>query len=344
MSEGATDMAVDAEVIESHDTPTPAPTSAVARREWTPSALAEMSDGDFERRLEMAQKERTRIERIQKAVMRPGIDYGVIPGTDKPTIYKAGAEILNKMAQLCPSFSPTARYGDGESSPQIHYRVTCHLHDGSKEGPIVCEGVGSANSWEKKHRYRNAGPPCPTCGAELRKSKRDAEWYCWAKKGGCGATFPLDEHKGGVGENPDPFDLDNTLLKMAKKRAYNDATLTAHAASGIFTTDVQPPQDDDAQPPAQARGDLTISEPQRRRMYKLGSLAAERLGVPAEQVDEYAKAMIVDLGFQSSTDLTREPYETICNKLEALTFTDLVPPAEAAPGVDEPPPQEGPFD
>ena len=234
MSEAA--QVVDGEVVETHDdAPAPAPTSAVALREWTPSALAEMDDNEFDRRLELASKERDRIEQIQKAIMREDIDYGVIPGTKKPTIFKPGAEILNKMARLCPSFSVTSRYGDGARSPHIHYRVTCHLHEGSTEGPIVCEGVGAANSWEKKYRYRNAGPPCPACGFELRKSQYAPEWYCHERKGGCGETFPLDAHRGGTGENPDPFELDNTLLKMAKKRGYNDATLTAHAASGIFT-------------------------------------------------------------------------------------------------------------
>ncbi len=35
-------------------------------------------------------------------------------------------------------------------------------------------------------------PPCPNCGKALRKSDREGEpepFYCWAKKGGCGAKF-----------------------------------------------------------------------------------------------------------------------------------------------------------
>jgi hypothetical protein len=175
MSEAAPD-AVEAEVIEIQGEPAaPSTTGAVALREWSPSALAEMADDEFTRRLELAKKERERIEQIQKAIMREDTDYGVIPGTNKPTIYKPGAEILNKMARISPSFSVTSRYGDGERSPHIHYRVACHLHEGGKEGPIICEGVGSANSWEKKHRYRTAGPACPTCGMELRQSKHEQE-------------------------------------------------------------------------------------------------------------------------------------------------------------------------
>ena len=47
-------------------------------------------------------------------------------------------------------------------------------------------------------------------------------------------------------ENPDPWDLDTTLLKMAEKRAHVDATLRACAASGLFTQDIE----DQVRPPA----------------------------------------------------------------------------------------------
>lgn len=39
--------------------------------------------------------------------------------------------------------------------------------------------------------------------------------------------------------NQDAFTLDNTILKMAKKRAHVDATLTATRASGEFTQDIE---------------------------------------------------------------------------------------------------------
>lgn len=341
MNEAAPDVNVEAEVVEIHeDTPAPSPTSAVALREWSPSALAEMADDEFIRRLELAQKERERIEQIQKAIMRENTDYGVIPGTNKPTIYKPGAEILNKMARISPSFSVTSRYGDGGRSPHIHYRVACHLHEGGKDGPIICEGVGSANSWEKKYRYRTAGPGCPTCGMELRQSKQADEWYCWRKKGGCGATFPLDAHKGGTTENPDPFELDNTILKMAKKRAYNDATLTAHAASGIFTQDLEPqggsgdppsPEVSELRTPPETSGPRKITKAQRERLFTKVGVAAKRLNLPAEQIDEYARRFILNLGLASSKDLTKQPYETLCDKLDSLALTDLAPPAESSP-------------
>jgi len=49
--------------------------------------------------------------------------------------------------------------------------------------------------------------------------------------------------KGEACENPNPADQYNTVLKMAKKRAYVDATLSATAASDIFTQDIEEIQD-----------------------------------------------------------------------------------------------------
>jgi hypothetical protein len=61
------------------------------------------------------------------------------------------------------------------------------------------------------------------------KSKNEGEGYfCWRKKDGCGALFPLgdkaiENQEVGRVENPDIADTYNTVLKMAKKRAQVDA-------------------------------------------------------------------------------------------------------------------------
>src|SRR5678815_2740649 len=64
---------------------------------------------------------------------------------------------------------------------------------------------------------------------------------CFKKKGGCGAKFKpgdpaIEGQPTGVA---DPSDLDNTICKMAHKRARIDAILTATAASDFFTQDVE---------------------------------------------------------------------------------------------------------
>ena len=81
------------------------------------------------------------------------------------------------------------------------YDVTCNLLN--EEGSIVGIGMGLCSTMEKKYRYRKD----------------------WQTK----ATV----------ENEDIADLWNTVLKMAKKRAFVDAVRSTTAASDIFTQDIE---------------------------------------------------------------------------------------------------------
>lgn len=234
----------------------------VQRRAWTPLPLALLSEDDFSRRVQLAKLELERMREIQRSIMVPEVDYGVIPGTDKPTLFQPGAQVLNRMAAFRPSYTPTRHDGDGIHSPILGYSVECELLN--QDGQVVGEGFGSANSWEKKHRYRYADKVCPECGVEaIRRSKKDDDsaYYCWRKIGGCGVQFAPGKQSEALDaqpamcENPDPHDLDNTLLKMACKRAYVAATVQAHACSGQFAQDLPPEgqPDTEEQPKGQKR-------------------------------------------------------------------------------------------
>ena len=237
-------------------------------------ALALMSDTEFDARLAALEKGRDRVVRIQRALMREGVDYGTIPGTDKPTLLKPGAEILAQTYGLRSDLRVERRdIGDGITAPSLSYVVRAELHEGSLDGPVVAVGIGAANSWERRYRWRRGGRLCPDCNkAGLVKTRKNQWWHPLDAKpsGGCNANFALDdpqitEQAIGDIENPDPHDLDNTLVKMAAKRARIDAVLTGCAASGIFTQDLEEMQDDDepadrgaqrsanARPVAQAR-------------------------------------------------------------------------------------------
>ncbi len=226
----------------------------VQQRAWTPSPLALLSEDDFQRRVQLAKLELNRMREIQRAVMVEEVDYGVIPGTDKPTLFQPGAQVLNRMAAFRPSYTPERHVGNGSTSPILGYSVECELWN--QNGEVVGEGFGSANSWEKKHRYRYADKECPECGAKAIYRSKDSgtAYFCWRKKGGCGVEFAPGKESEAIDaqpmmtENPDQYDLDNTLLKMACKRAYVAATVQAHACSGQFAQDL-PPED---QAPAEA--------------------------------------------------------------------------------------------
>lgn len=209
-------------------------------------ALAVMSDAEFRQRLDQMKTAQKRMETVQRELMTAEVDYGVIPGTgSKPTLLKSGAEKLAKFHHLVPTFSQQTILGDGVTAPHLRVLSICSLHAETEDGPIVGQGLGAANSWEKKHRYRDTQRLCPMCGqATIFKSKQDRGWFCWAKKGGCGVTFnvgdrSIEDQTQGQSENPDPFDGENTLEKISAKRAYVDATLRATATSGLFSQDLE---------------------------------------------------------------------------------------------------------
>lgn len=210
-------------------------------------SLAEMSDEQFNRNVDLLRKAQDRLLKIMHDVMREGVDYGNVPGVDKPVLAQPGAETLcnlfNLKAELLPVFLP----GDGETAPAVRWDVACNIHAGSLEGPIVGTGHGTCNSWEAKYRYRNAERICPKCGKPAiikGKAEYGGGWLCFAKKGGCGAKFAdgdqaIEGQHLGQTENPDPHDLSNTILKMAEKRAHVDATKRTTGASAVFTQDLE---------------------------------------------------------------------------------------------------------
>lgn len=219
----------------------------LAARSSPLDALATMSDSEFEARLAGLQKAQDRMAIIQRKIMKEDTDYGVIPGTAKPTLLKPGAEKLCKFWHLVPIFSQQTIIGDGVTTPSIRILSTCSLHLESEDGPIVAQGIGSANSWEKKYRYREAQRTCPSCGAAAiikGKAEFGGGYLCWGKRGGCGAKYgdndaAITGQQLGQVENPDPYDAENTLEKMSAKRAQVDATLRATATSGLFTQDTE---------------------------------------------------------------------------------------------------------
>jgi hypothetical protein len=181
-----------------------------------------------------------------RKALKEGQDYGVIPGTSKNTLLKPGAEKLSRFFGLSPRFRVEKEIENWEAEePFFYYRVHCTLYRMGTD-IIVAEGFGSCNSKEKKYRWRTGERICPNCGeAAIIKGKAEygGGWVCWNRKGGCGSKFadndPAITSQNTQIINPDMEDLPNTLLKMAKKRAFIDATLTATNASEFYTQDME---------------------------------------------------------------------------------------------------------
>ena len=184
-----------------------------------------------------------------KALMKEGHDYGTIPGTDKPSLWKAGAEKLTTFFGLSKRFGLIERIEDWPGAdhggePFFYYVYRCGLYHGDK---LIAESDGSCNSHESKYRWRKAERECPTCGkAAIIKGREEygGGWVCFKKKDGCGAKFrdgdaAIEGQQAGRIANPDIADQVNTIQKMAQKRALIAATLLAVNASEFFTQDIE---------------------------------------------------------------------------------------------------------
>jgi len=157
------------------------------------------------------------IQEVMQAVMKKDTHYGVIPGCKQPSLYKAGSEVLLTTFRIAVS----VHVEDLSTADCIRYRVrTVGTHQGS--GVVVGEGIGECSSDEDKYKWRR----CFTKDEfeATPESRRRLKFTKFGKD---------------MQVRTEPADLANTVLKMAKKRAQIDLTLTATAASDIFTQDVE---------------------------------------------------------------------------------------------------------
>ena len=83
-----------------------------------------------------------------KAQITKDIDYGVIPGTSKPTLLKPGAEKLIRLFSLRPHFVLIQSVVDFDK-PIFYYHYRCSLY---RNGEMVGEGDGCCNSMEGKYQ------------------------------------------------------------------------------------------------------------------------------------------------------------------------------------------------
>lgn len=251
------------------------------------------------------QKQVNLIQEVLASVMKDGEHYGTIPGCgDKKTLLKPGAEKISMAFRLRPVINP--REGDVEITElgdgHRDYIVYCHIK--SANGLELATGVGSCSTMESKYRYRggsksSTGKQVPTEYWNLKKANRLREAQDLI--GGEGFSHgKIDGHwmiceVGAKQENPDIADTYNTVLKMAKKRAYVDGILSATAASDIFVQDIQDLPDDvrediEAQaqtqnPPQETVEPIVVTDEQKQdELSDLCIYIAARDGITANQV------------------------------------------------------------
>ena len=199
----------------------------------------------------------TQFQKVIQQTLRQNHDYGVVPGTDKPTLLKPGAEKILMMMGLQSEFEIVDSTRDFENG-FFQYQVRCKLHKGDM---LITEGLGSCNTKERKY----------------------------AKQ--------------------DPFSIDNTVLKMAKKRALVDAALLVASLSDVFTQDLEDMDLEGQQVSSRKKyytdQDGTISTAQAKRMFAL-----------AEGDQDIVRQILDKYGYQSTKDVKKTDYEKMCTEIE----------------------------
>lgn len=162
------------------------------------------------------------IQQVMESVMKEGVHYGVIPGTDKPSLLKPGAEVL--MATFRIAVDPQIE--DLSSEDVIRYRVRC-VGTHQTSGTVLGAGIGECSSNEEKYKWKKAYP------REFNSTPEDRRRIKYGYNKSERKDFEITQVR------TEPADVANTILKMAKKRALVDFTLTALAASDCFNQDLE---------------------------------------------------------------------------------------------------------
>ena len=186
-------------------------------------------------------KQIAQMQAVFQKQLKKGTDFGVIPGTKKPTLFKPGAEKAVKLLGCADLYFIEEKTEDWDK-PFFYYQAKCRLQS-LKTDKVISEGIGSCNSMEDRYRWRwlwkskvpktlldeegkvDADKYRDQVGIELITKKIKTQDYGWQTQ----YRFP----------NDDIFTLVNTIQKMAKKRALIDAALSAARLSDLFTQDLE---------------------------------------------------------------------------------------------------------
>lgn len=242
----------------------------------------------------------TAIKNAMTTSMKKGEDYGTVPGTPKPSLWKPGAEKLCALFKIAPDF----QVEDISTHDNVRIRVKCiGIHQETRA--VLGSGVGECSTDETKYKWRR-----PVCAKEFEETAEDRRRYKWFSGGRGGNGYKQEQVR------TEPADLANTVLKMAAKRAHVAMVLNVTGATAVFTQDVEdlPPEvrpanvDEDGvsqdeqpttrrAPQAKPSASSVINAEQLRILQR----KLDDAGMPAEQlckrfnVDSLAKLQFNDL-------------------------------------------------
>lgn len=244
------------------------------------------------------------VQQVMAAVMKKDVHYGIVPGTDKPSLLKPGAEVL--MSTFRIAVEPKVE--DLSTDDEIRYRVFC-VGTHQTTGTVMGTGLGECSSGEEKYKWRRA-----VCEPEFDAAPEERKRVKYGRKQG-GGHYTVQQVR------TEPSDVANTVLKMAKKRALVDFALTALAASDCFAQDLEdmPEEVREAvtegdqkravqQPRAKSESEATIDPNKKLEASQIGFIRKklEQAGVEEKTLlAKFEAAKLEDIPFAKINDVLK---------------------------------------
>jgi hypothetical protein len=158
------------------------------------------------------------VQEVLRSVMRPGVDYAKVPGTDREMLLKPGAE------KIALTFAISVEMETLESvvtETEVSFRVRAVAREFS--GRILATSEASCSTREKKYRWRR-----PVCKEEFEEAPASSKQVTWIKGKGNRPAERMFSVRMEIGE------VIHTCLSMAQKRAHTAVIMRSTGASDIF--------------------------------------------------------------------------------------------------------------
>ena len=247
---------------------------------------------------------------IVQSTLKKNHDYGVIPGTTKPTLLKPGAEKILTLMGMTSEYEITEKIQDYENG-FFAFTIKCTL---LRQSMKITEGLGHANTKESRYSKRWVSEKKIPEGID-KKSLQTRE------KDGKYGTYT--EY---LMTNDDPYTLANTVLKMAKKRAQVDAALTVASLSEIFTQDIEDQMLEEIAQYSAKPETIPVKEvvkaPQKPTspvdVISVGQ--GKRLHAIGKKNEDIIRVVMKKYGYDSTKDIRTKDYEKICAEVESDVF------------------------
>src|SRR5690606_31699734 len=159
------------------------------------------------------------VRELVARALQKGRDYGTIQGTEKPTLLKPGAERINAAYGLAAEYHIVEREIDHDREVRWTKRKKRWANKFHGDRDFTWEEEAGVSLG--LYRYVT----------ECRLIHRASGVMVGQGLGSCSTMESKYVDR--------PRDMENTVLKMAEKRAYIAATLNTHGLSDQFTQDIE---------------------------------------------------------------------------------------------------------